>query len=51
MITHVETTAATTYDGAVMETIHVSLAEKGLLPEDHVVDSGYLDADILVQSV
>jgi len=51
MITPVETTAATTYDGAVMETIHVSLAEKGLLPEDHVVDSGYLDADILVQSV
>ena len=46
LITHVETTLATTYDGAVMETIHASLAAKGLLPEEHVGDSGYLDADI-----
>lgn len=50
VITHVETTPATTYDGAVMETIHASLAAKGLLPEEHVVDSGYLDAEILVSS-
>jgi len=34
-----------------METIHASLAEKGLLPEEHVVDSGYLDAEILVSSL
>lgn len=51
VITHVETTPATTYDGAVMETIHASLAAKGLLPEEHVVDSGYLDADILASSL
>jgi transposase len=50
LITHVETTPATTYDGAVMETIHAALEEKGLLPEEHVVDSGYLDAEVLVSS-
>ncbi len=51
VITHVETTPATTYDGAMMETIHASLATKGLLPEEHVVDSGYLDAEILASSL
>ncbi|HEV2659457.1 MAG TPA: IS1182 family transposase [Ktedonobacteraceae bacterium] len=51
LITHVETTPATTYDGAVMETIHAALEEKGLLPEEHMVDSGYLDAEILVSSL
>ena len=51
LLTHVETTPATTYDGAVMETIHAALAAKGLLPEEHVVDSGYLDADIVVSSL
>jgi transposase len=51
LITHVETTPATTYDGAVMETIHAALEEKGLLPEEHIVDSGYLDAEILVSSL
>lgn len=50
LITHVETTPATTYDGAVMETIHDALEEKELLPEEHVVDSGYLDAEVLVSS-
>jgi len=50
LITHVETTPATTYDGAMMETIHAALAEKGLRPAEHVVDSGYLDAEVLVSS-
>jgi transposase len=50
LITHVETTPATTYDGAVVETIHAALAEKGLLPQEHVVDAGYLDAEVLVSS-
>ena len=40
LITHVETTPATTYDGAVTETIHVALEAKGMLPEEHIVDSG-----------
>ncbi|GAC1390199.1 MAG: hypothetical protein NVS4B11_06180 [Ktedonobacteraceae bacterium] len=50
LITHVETTAATTYDGAVTETIRTALAAKGLLPEEHIVDSGYLDAELIVIS-
>jgi transposase len=50
LITHAETTPATTYDGAVLETIHAALAEKGLRPQEHVVDSGYLDAEVLVSS-
>src|SRR5579859_2899289 len=33
LITHVETTPATIYDGAVLETIHAALAEKGLRPQ------------------
>jgi transposase len=40
LIPHVETTLATTYDGAVTETIHAALEAKGLLPEEHRVDSG-----------
>src|SRR6266536_4987711 len=50
LITHVETTPATTYDGAVTETIHAALEAKALLPEDHIVDSGYLDAEVLVSA-
>ena len=50
LITHVETTTATTYDGAVTETIQTALAAKGLLPEEHIVDSGYLDAELIVTS-
>ena len=50
LITHVETTPATTYDGAVTETIHVALEAKGMLPEEHIVDSGYLDAEVLVSA-
>jgi transposase len=50
LITHVETTVATTYDGAVTETIHAALEAKELLPEEHMVDSGYLDAEVLVSA-
>lgn len=50
LITHVETTAATTYDGAVTETIQAALAAKGLLPQEHIVDSGYIDAELIVAS-
>lgn len=39
LITHVETTPATTYDGAVTEIIHRRLSAKGLLPQEHIVDS------------
>ena len=50
LITNVETTPATTQDVKVTETIHQSLKEKGLLPKEHLVDSGYVDSDLLLES-
>jgi len=50
LITHVETTTATVYDGALTETIHTALEAKGFLPEEHIVDSGYLDAEVLTSA-
>jgi transposase len=50
LITHVETTPATTADGAVTPKVHAALQAKGLLPKMHLVDTGYLDAELLVQS-
>ncbi|ACC85464.1 IS1182-like element ISNpu1 family transposase [Nostoc punctiforme] len=48
LITNVETTAAPIADGDVTEAIHTSLANKDLLPSKHIVDTGYLDAELLV---
>lgn len=50
LITHVETTPATTFDGSVTATIHSALAQKQLLPKEHFVDSAYVDAQLLVNS-
>ena len=50
VITHVETTPATTPDDNMLETIHPALAAKGLLPHVHLVDCGYTDAVTLVTS-
>ena len=50
LITHVETTAAPVVDRAVLQHGHRSLAAKGLLPDTHLVDAGYIDADQLVAS-
>jgi transposase len=50
IITHVETTPATTPDDNMLEPIHAALAEKALLPQDHLVDCGYTDADTFVAS-
>lgn len=41
LITHVQTTPATTPDFAPLPTLHAALDKKGLLPEQHVVDEGY----------
>lgn len=49
-ITNVETTAATTNDVAVIDTIHAHLAARDLLPAAHLLDSGYGAADVLVAS-
>ncbi len=50
LITHVETTPATTTDSSVTEKIQDDLLEQGLSPEAHWVDSGYVSADILLKS-
>ncbi|GAB2452062.1 hypothetical protein [Streptomyces incanus] len=41
VITDVATTAATTHDSKVLPGIHTRLGRRGLLPAEHLVDSGY----------
>jgi transposase len=50
LITHVETTAAPTADGAVTPKVHEDLQAKDLLPAVHLVDTGFLDAELIVTS-
>jgi transposase len=50
LITHVETTSATTADGAMTPVIHQSLKDKGLAPKEHLLDTGYIDAPLLIES-
>jgi transposase len=50
LITHVLTTAATVQDFEVVTTIHDQLADKQLLPSEHLLDGGYVDAELLVVS-
>ena len=50
LITHVATTAATTTDEALTETIHAELQQTELTPRQHLLDSGYITAPILVSS-
>jgi transposase len=47
LITHVETTTAPVTADARTTTIHEGLKQKGLLPEQHIVDTGYVDAQLL----
>jgi transposase len=48
--THVETTAAPTADGEVTPRIHRALHARDLLPQIPGVDTGFLDAELLVAS-
>jgi len=48
LITNVETTSATLADGDATDSIHAALATHDLLPNKHIVDTGYLDAELLV---
>lgn len=48
LITNVATTTATVPDVAMTAPIHQQLADKGLLPAEHLVDSGYPSADLVV---
>lgn len=50
LIVHVETTAATTHDGHVTAKIHGDLATANRLPAAHVVDQGYVEAELLLAS-
>jgi transposase len=50
LITQVVTTAATTTDVMVTETIEQGLAQQGLLPDEHVVDAGYINARQVLNS-
>ena len=50
LITHVETTPATTNDVDLTGIIHAHLAAHDVLPHEHLVDTGYMAADHLVTS-
>lgn len=50
IITNVATTDAAVPDAAMTTPIHESLARRGLLPNEHLLDSGYPSADLLVES-
>jgi transposase len=50
LITHVETTAAPTGDSQVIPIIHETLKDQDLLPDRHLVDTGYVEAELLVES-
>jgi transposase len=50
LITHVETTPAPQADDDAIPHIHEALATHDLLPQKHIVDTGYVDAKELVNS-
>ena len=50
LITHVETTTAPVSDDARTATIHERLKQKELLSDQHIVDTGYVDAQLLHRS-
>lgn len=50
IFTEVQTTLAPIADGELTSPIHEALQAKDLLPTDHLVDTAYLDAELLVTS-
>ena len=50
LIVNVETTPATTPDDNMVAVIHKSLESRDLLPAEHLVDKGYTDSRVLVDS-
>ena len=50
LITHVETTSGPVADGAATPKLHAALQPRGLLPGTHILDTGSLDAALLVES-
>jgi transposase len=50
VITNVETTPASTPDDNMVTLVHQSLKQRALLPSEHLVDKGYTDSHVLVDS-
>lgn len=50
LITHVETTTAAVHEAKCTASIHQGLTDKGLPPDEHLVDAAYISADLLVDS-
>ncbi|MCA1638374.1 MAG: IS1182 family transposase [Acidobacteria bacterium] len=50
LITNVHTTAATTQDVSCTNDIHKQMQKNNLLPSRHLVDTGYMDAELVVGS-
>ena len=50
LITHVETTDASVHEAQRTAAIHQALADRGLLPSEHFVDSAYVSAEHLVSA-
>ncbi|MDQ2802254.1 MAG: IS1182 family transposase [Pseudomonadota bacterium] len=50
LVTHVETTPAPVSDAAMTAPVHEALRAKDLLPSTHLVDAGYVDADLLIDA-
>jgi transposase len=50
LITHVVTTTANLHEVHSTAAIHQALVDKGLPPSQHLVDSAYVDAELLVSS-
>ncbi len=50
LITSVETTRATMTDREVLSEIHYRLAQQDLLPSEHLVDAGYMNGELMVNS-
>ncbi|MFI6979069.1 IS1182 family transposase [Embleya sp. NPDC050154] len=48
LITHVVTTDATANDATAVEGVHDALTTKGLKPAEHLLDSGYSSAELLL---
>jgi transposase len=50
LITHVATVTAPVADGTMTPQVHADLQRRDLLPEKHIVDTGFLDAELMVAS-
>lgn len=50
LLTHIETSEPNRHDNRFVPIIHKALQHKRLLPEVHLVDAGYMDSELLVDS-